>query len=324
MRILIVDHNLHYRILLSEELIKAGHQVIESLNEHNVLKMCKDKCPDIIFIEHKLPDISGVDLVYKIRQLGGSSVWNTIILMGDNITADDLQKGLEAGADDFLLKPIQRFQLLYKLATIKRYQDLKNDIFEMAHDLALAHRALENVNTQDVMTGIYDVNTFYRILETEWFKSKKQNYKLGLILLNLDNFRVYNEIYGAELGDKRIKEISKELQNKLPENYKIIARTVGETFAVLLPQVTDLFALELANNLIRSIVDLKIPHKGSSLGEYLTASAGLAISNSNLNNYLELLEIADFALYKAKHSGKGKVYMEEAKLSKYNDNNRPC
>lgn len=315
MRILIVDNDLQNRISLSEELIKDGHKVIEALNEQNVLKICKDKCPELLFIDQKLSEVSGADLVYKIRQLGGSSVWNTIILMGDNITTTDLQKGLDAGADDFLVKPITHFQLLYKLSTVKRYQNLKNDIFEMAHELALAHRALENVNTQDVMTGIYDVNTFYKILETEWFKAKKQNYKLGLILLNLDNFRAYNEIYGAELGDQRIKEISKELYNKLPENYKIIARTVGETFAILLPQVTDTFALNVANNLIKSVIDLKIPHKSSCLGEYLTASAGLAFSSPKLNNYLELLEVADFALYKAKHNGKGKVYLEEVNLA---------
>lgn len=311
MRILIADNDLQHRILLSEELIKAGHNVIESFNEQDVLKVCKDKCPDLLFIDYKLAGSSAIDLVYKIRQLGGSSVWNTIILMGDSITDSHLQQGLDVGADDFLLKPIQKFQLLYKLSMVKRHLELKNDIFEMAHDLSLAHRALENVSKQDVMTGIYDVNTFYKILETEWFKARRQNYLLGLILLNLDYFRAYNEIYGAELGDQVIKQIAKELQKRLPENYKTIARTAGETFAILLPQVTKEFALSVANNLIKVVVDLKIQHRGSRLGEFLTASAGLALSNLELNNFLELLESADFALYKAKHTGKGKVYLVE-------------
>ena len=315
MRILIADNNLQHRISLSEELIKAGHKVIEVFNDQNVLKICKDKCPDLLFIDCKLGEGSGIDLVYQIRQLGGSSVWNIIVLMAENITKEDLQRGLEVGADDFLLKPIDNFKLLYKLSTVKRNQDLKNDIFEMAHDLALAHRALENVNKQDVMTGIYDVNTFYRILETEWFKAKKQKYTLGLILLNLDYFRFYNEIYGAELGDEKIKQIAKELQKKLPDNYKIIARTAGETFAVLLPQITNEFALNIANNLIKVVADLKISHKGSASSEFLTASAGVALSNLELNNFLELLESADFALYKAKHTGKGKVCLEQANLT---------
>lgn len=320
MRILIADNDLQHRMLLSEELIKAGHKVIEVFNDQNVLKICKDKCPDLLFIDFKLSGVSGIDLVYQIRQLGGSSVWNTIVLMGENITAEDLQQGLEVGADDFLVKPIDNIKLLYKLSTVKRHQDLKNDIFEMAHDLALAHRALENVNKHDVMTGIYDVNTFYQILETEWFKAKKQKYTLGLILLNLDYFRAYNEIYGAELGDEKIKQIAKELQKNLPDKYKIIARTAGETFAVLLPQISNEFALDVANNLIKVVANLKIAHKGSASSEFLTASAGVALSNLEFNNFLELLESADFALYKAKHTGKGKVYLEEADFTSFNNN----
>lgn len=314
MRILVADNSIQHRTWLANKLVESGHLVIEAINDQNVLKICKNKCPDLLLIDSQLSGVSGIELVYRIRQLGGSSVWNTIILMADAATEIDFQQGLDFGADDFLVKPINHFQLLYKLATAKRHQELKNDIFEMAHDLAIANRALENVNKQDVMTGICDANTFHRILETEWFKAKKDKYDIALILLNVDYFRAYNEVYGADVGDQRIKQIAKELKNALPEKCNNIARTAGETFAVLLPRETQEFSLQLANNLIKLIANLSIPHKGSACSSVLTISAGVAITNAEMQNSLELLEAADFALYKAKHAGRNQVYVEPAKV----------
>lgn len=314
MRILVADNNINNRATLAEQLTANGHTVIEAINEQNVLKICKNKCPDLLLIDSQLSGVSGIDLIRKIRQLGGSSVWNTIVLMADLTTEIDLKQGLSCGADDFLVKPISHFQLLYKLATAKRHQDLKNDIFGMAHDLAITNRALENVNKQDVLTGVYDANTFYKMLELEWFKAKKDKYDIALILLNLDYFRAYNEIYGADVGDQKIKEVALALQGALPEEYKNIARTAGETFAVLLPHGDAEFALKLANNLTKTIMDLGIAHKGSPCSNILTMSAGVSITDGEFNNSLDLLEAADFALYKAKHTGRNQAYFEPVKI----------
>ena len=311
MHILVADDSLQCRRHLANKLTELGHSVVEALDEQNVLKICKTKCPDLLFIGSKLSGVSGIELVYKIRQLGGSAVWNTIILLAEMASELDLQQGIDCGADDFLLKPINNFQLLYKIATATRHQELKNDIFEMAHDLAIATRTLENVNKQDAMTGLCDVNTFYRKLETEWFAAKKENHDIALILLNLDYFRAYNEIYGADLGDQKIKQVAKELHNALPKEYvNNIARTAGETFAILLPQKNADFALGLANNLIKLVCNLGIPHKGSACSNVLTISAGVALNNPKINNSLELLEAADFALYNAKHTGRNKAHLE--------------
>lgn len=314
MRVLVADNNINNRIRLVEQLTAEGHTVIEAIDEQNVLKICKNKCPDLLLIDSQLSGVSGIDLIRKIRQLGGSSVWNTIVLMSDVTTDIDLQQGLNCGADDFLNKPINNFQLLYKLATAKRHQDLKNDIFGMAHDLAVTNRALENVNKQDILTGVFDTNTFYKMLELEWFKAKKDKYDIAIILLNLDYFRAYNEIYGAELGDTTIKQVAQTLQTGLPEPYNIIARTAGETFAVLLPKTDAEFALQLANNLIKKVADLGIVHKGSPCANILTISAGVSITDGDFNNSLDLLEAADFALYKAKHTGRNQAYFEPVKV----------
>ncbi len=314
MQVLVADNDLNNRSTLAEQLTANGHTVIEAINDQNVLKICKNKCPDLLLIDSQLSGVSGIDLVRKIRQLGGSSVWNTIVLMADVATEIDFKQGLSCGADDFLIKPVNPFQLLYKLATAKRHQELKSDIFGMAHDLAIANRALENVNKQDVMTGIYDVNTFHKMLEVEWFKAKKGKYDIALILLNLDYFRAYNEMYGAELGDQRIKQIAKALQDALPEPYKNIARTAGETFAVLLPNGVAEFALKLANDLVAIVRDLGIVHKGSPCANVLTISAGVSITEGEFGNSLDLLEAADFALYKAKHTGRNQSYFEPVKV----------
>ena len=105
--------------------------------------------------------------------------------------------------------------------------------------------------------------------------------------------------------------MAKELHNALPKEYvNNIARTAGETFAILLPQKNAEFALGLANNLIKLVCNLGIPHKGSACSNVLTISAGVALNNPKINNSLELLEAADFALYNAKHTGRNKAHLE--------------
>jgi diguanylate cyclase (GGDEF)-like protein len=314
MRILVADNDISHRAKLVVELQKLGHFVEEAVNEDSVLKICKTKCPDLLLIDINLSGVFGADLVHKIRQLGGSAVWNTIVLMAELPLEETLLKGLECGADDFLSKPLNVLQLQYKLNSAKRHQELKDEIFNMAHDLAIATRALEGVAIQDTMTGIIDVNTFHRMLETEWFKAKKNDYTLALILLDLDYFKAYNEIYGAEIGDQRIKQIAIALKDALPQNYKHIARTTGETFGLLLPNVTAEFAVKLAQDLIQVVADLKLAHKGSACSSYITASAGVSITEQQVKDKLDLLEAADYALYKAKHTGRNQVYFESAKV----------
>lgn len=315
MRILIADSDSIHRNKIVQFLQQLGYKTEEALSAQEVLACCRNKCPDLCLLDVQLSGADGIEVVKQIRQFGGLAVWNPIILMGASPTEQQFKAGIMAGADDFFVKPINFIMLEYKLQAVQRQDKLKEQVFSVAHDLVLANRALENVVNKDSLTGMADLNTFHHALESEWFKTKENNNTgLALIIIGLDCFKRYNAIYGSAIGDDRIKEVASALNNVLVDvPHHTFARTVGESFSVLLPGLAAKQAVALANKMIATICALKIPHADSKCSQYLTASAGVAaIEQERFNSPLELMEAADYALYQAKHKGRNQVYFEVA------------
>ena len=312
MKILIADNDVYHRNNIVQFLQQNGHVTVEALSVQEVIDICKSKCPDLIFMDIKLSGVSGIEVIKKIRQLGGVAAWNPIILMGAEFDERDLRAGIEVGADDFFTKPIDLIRLEYKIGAAKRHEDLKEQVFSVAHGLVMANRALENVAVKDNITGIADVNTFHHELEKEWFKAKKNNTDLSLLLIDLDYLESYNDIYGVAKGDETIKTVAIVLKNNLSKRTSAtLARTIGGTFAILLPTETAEQALTLAQTLQKAVLELKIPHKGSRSSEYLTISIGASITQQDyFKNPLDLMEAADYALYQAKHKGRNQICFE--------------
>ena len=317
MRILVADSDSKHRNTVVQLITQLGCHAIEALSAQEVLRHCRDKCPDLCLLDVQLSGASGVDLVKQIRHLGGVAVWNHILLMGTAANAQQFKDGIAAGADDFFLKPIDPLRLEYKINAAKRHEDLKEQVFAVAHDLVLANHALENVVNKDRLTGIADLNTLHKSLEAEWFKAREKNTDLSLVILGLDCFKRYNALYGAELGDRQIQAVAialnAALQDVQPHTF---ARTVGESFAVLLPGIEQKRAVVLAKKLLSTIEALAIAHADSKCSAFLTASAGVAsIKQESFKNPLELLEAGDYALYQAKHKGRNQVYCEQTALA---------
>lgn len=313
MRILVADNDSEHRAQLISICQQLGHTMQEALNLRDVLTICKKKAPDLCFIDASLSGVSGVEVIKQIRQLGGVSVWNPIVLMSSQTSVESMREGIDAGADDFCLKPINKINLEYKIKSAQRMENLKEEVFSVAHDLVLANRALENVITQDIMTGIADISKFHKDLEIEWYKAKKENTTLSMVIFDIDDFREYNNLYGSNKGDEQIKLVAATVQKILPAEAKTFARTTGVSFALLLPQVAGEMARDVGEKIRSSVEDLKVENKGSRCGDVLTVSVGVtATVADNLKNPLDLMEAADFALYQAKHKGRNKVYYEPA------------
>jgi len=313
MRILIADNDSEYRAQLVEFCKQLGHTLQEALNLRDVLEICRRKCPDLCFIDLSISGVSGIEVVKQIRQLGGNAVWNPIVLMANKPSPENLRDGIAAGADDFCEKPIDKLRLEYKIKSAQRQENLKEEVFSVAHDLVLANRALENVLTQDTMTGIADISKFHKDLEAEWFKAKKDNTTLAMIILDMDDFREYNNMYGSDKGDEQIKQVAAVLQKVLPKECKTFARTAGASFGLLLPQIEAEKAQEIGEKLRTTVEELKIENKGSRCGVVLTISVGVTTTvKDNFKNPLDLMEAADFALYQAKHKGRNRVAYEPA------------
>lgn len=313
MRILVADQDVEHRGILVTKLKSWDHKVQEALSEREVLDICREKCPDLIFIDKELSGVSGFDISPKIRQLGGHAIWVPIIIMARTLSDQEMLQGLDAGVDDFLLKPIPEIQLFIKVKSAERHLSLKEEVFSVAHNLVVANRALESIVTQDLLTGMGNSNSFDDALEKEWFEAKRTEHSLGLIVCNLDFFQAFNQTYGATMGDKVIKQVAEALKSSLPIGNASLARLSGETFAILLPNVGKEEATKIAEGCRAAVEGLQIPHVNSGCSSYVTASFGVSVVEAGqYTNPWDLKEAADYALYQAKHHGRNRSYFVPA------------
>jgi len=317
MRIMVADQDVAHRTTMVSALQKLGHTLQEALSGREVIEICRKKCPDLIFIDSQLADQPGIEIVRQIRQLGGHAVWAPIVLLSKTATDEVIIQGIDAGTDDVLEKPVSEARLRVKLSSAQRLLDLKEEVFKVAHELVVANRALQSVVTQDLLTGLGNSNSFDEALEREWKKARKENKPIAVILLNLDFFQQFNEAYGAKEGDRAIKRVADILKFNSPGGDTVIARMIGESFAVLLPNTSREEALIVAEKMRSAIETLNIPHKSSGCSDHLTASFGVALAEKDhYTDPMDLKDAADFGLYQAKHRGRNRSYLVSADEAK--------
>jgi diguanylate cyclase (GGDEF)-like protein len=309
MRVLVADQEADHRASLVNYIQTLGHTVQEALTERDVLDQCRGKCPELLFIDSELSGISGLELVRQIRLLGGHAIWAPIVLMSKVFEEQQMRLGVEAGTDDLLIKPIPAVRALAKVRSAERLVNLKEEVFTVAHNLVIANRALENIATQDVLTGIGNSNTFDDDLERYWFDAKRNNAPLTIIMTNLDYFQAYNQSYGAAKGDDAIKRAAEILKSALPKGESSLARIAGETFSILLPNTSKEEGMKAAEDLRAAIDAAEIPHINSGCSDHLTASFGVSMAEpGRYTSPWDLKEAVDFALYQAKHHGRNRSY----------------
>ena len=157
----------------------------------------------------------------------------------------------------------------------------------------------------DELTGLLNRKYFYETLEEEVEKNKYLS--LSLLMVSVDDFKLYNQLYGTDEGDKALKHVAAVLQACVGENGHV-ARYNGKEFAVILPQFDILAAKNMANNIRMQIMDINKQNRGQMYRQKaLTASVGICSIPYAASNMKQLMDNADMALYQAKHTGKNKV-----------------
>jgi diguanylate cyclase (GGDEF)-like protein len=220
---------------------------------------------------------------------------------------------LEAGAADFISKPIRAALILARVSTQLRLK-------RMADELRFAAAT-------DALTGIANRRKFDQILEQEWQRSLRGADPLSLLLIDVDHFKLYNDRYGHPKGDQALQLVAKALVNALRRTADLVARCGGEEFGLLLPQTARAGALHVAQHVLNTVKALGIAHAGSPVARHLSVSIGIAcydeqsafwVSNPADVRYMsndrrlscaasDLVVTADKALYAAKRAGRAQA-----------------
>ncbi|WP_013323116.1 diguanylate cyclase domain-containing protein [Gloeothece verrucosa] len=180
---------------------------------------------------------------------------------------------------------------------------------KLYQELKTANQELERIAYLDSLTQIPNRRQFDLTIKREWFRLRRQQLPLSLVLCDIDHFKQYNDFYGHPQGDLCLKQVAQGIASNLKRSADLVTRYGGEEFAVILPN-TDLDgAIHVVKQIQQAIAQLKLPHQGLGLEKYVSLSMGIAtmIPGPNLS-YEELISLADKALYKAKANGRNRFF----------------
>ena len=202
--------------------------------------------------------------------------------------------------------------LAYVMEAAFRSDYMKNRILALeAERLQLLTQRLQQLSTTDSLTQIANRRHFEQVFDAEWRRCQRSHEPLSLVMVDVDAFKEYNDTYGHPMGDECLRKIAAAINDGCRRSSDLCARYGGEEFVILLPQMREQEALELADNIRQSIQGLAIPHKKSTAG-VVTISAGVACQTPQFDGQAEeLIRLADQWLYEAKSAGRNQVLHNE-------------
>ena len=297
-KILLVEDNEFEAKVIQNYLSARSYQVEHLKDGMAAIRRASSGDIDVVLLDLLLPKMTGFEVC---RQLKGDPLTRNIqIIM---VTAlEDVEskiRGLGQGADDFLVKPIHKEILLTRIESLlkkKRYVDRLSVNYE---------KALQSAIT-DNLTGLYNQTYFKKFLELEMERSRRQKHPLALMMLDIDDFKVYNDSLGHLTGDQILQEFSQLIQQNI-RKIDLAARYGGEEFAIVLTYTNAKGAVTIAERLRQAIETHQFSYKTSDPSKILTTSVGLTDFHADPLTVLELIERSDTALYQAKRAGKNRV-----------------
>ena len=292
MDVLIADDDPGTRLLVSAAVEQLGHRCSVAEDGTEAWRRFQAELPDVVITDWQMPGMDGTALAKAIRSHGGSPYSYVVVLTG---AADETAARLtmEAGADDLLLKPLDVAQLERKLIAAARVTAL--------------HRRMHEDARHDPLTGLGNRLRLAEDLEVVCGRVARYAHVYSVVLLDIDNFKGYNDSSGHMAGDDVLRAVARALDQQIRSG-DALYRYGGEEFLALLPEQPIESAAIAAERLRASVEALAIPHPAAGV---VTVSAGVASLAEPGCRPDEVFELADQALYRAKEGGRNRVEVHQ-------------
>ncbi len=224
-----------------------------------------------------------------------------VLLLGDEVEMARVAKGLELGANDYLMKPIDRNELLARCRTQirrRRYQERLRTNYERSLSMALI----------DPLTGVFNRRYLDAHLPRLLDRAREAQKPLAMMFIDIDHFKRVNDTHGHAVGDEVLKELANRVTRHL-RSVDLVVRWGGEEFVVVMPDADAASALIVGERLRNRVAETPIPVTGPAGSLSITISAGIALTAPEQPNVEEVIRQADAALYAAKNGGRNKVVL---------------
>ncbi|WP_226976293.1 diguanylate cyclase [Vibrio fluvialis] len=293
--VLVVDDQAT-NIQLIYQLLKNEYDVLMATTGQQAIAVCREHKPDLILMDVLIPDINGWETC-KILKRDPDIATIPVIFVTALTDQDDENACWDAGAVDFLQKPINANTLKHRVRahlTLKHQSDLL--------------RLLAYV---DGLTGISSRRHFDQYIETQMGHAFRKQESLGVLLIDIDFFKQYNDRYGHIAGDDCLRQVAQSLKQSCLRSADMVARYGGEEFVLVLPDTDENGLEHIAQRIKQQLEQEAIAHIGSPTS-LLTVSAGGAVyqPGDQPGSTEAMLVLADTMLYKAKAEGRNQSRVE--------------
>jgi diguanylate cyclase (GGDEF)-like protein len=297
-RILVVDDNQDNIEIIATRLRYRDYEILEAADGKQAMALVYEGKPDLILLDVMLPDIDGYEISRRIKN-ADDLPFIPIILVTARDSTQDKVTGLDAGADDYLTKPIDFPELEARVRSMLRIKRLQDE-------LELKNRQLEQLSISDGLTGLFNHRHIHGLLAEEFERVERSNDCMSVAMFDLDHFKKVNDTHGHQAGDRVLVELAQILRETAREVDRL-GRYGGEEFMVLLPETciedAAVFVERVRHEVARRPFDIAADEPLR-----MTLSAGVAtFPHDTINSVEALVGMADQALYAAKEGGRNRT-----------------
>ncbi len=309
MQVLVVEDSAVYRKLICDQLGGWGFDTTVAKSGAEAWRLLQEQTsPKLVLLDWVLPDLDGIELCQRIRRAGSSRHYVYVILLTSKEGRQNMLDAMDAGADDYLMKPFDASELKARLL-------VGNRILDLQEELVTARESMRHAATHDSLTGLMNRAEVLQLLDRELERARRDSKPVGIILADIDHFKEVNDSLGHLYGDEALREITRRLRSRL-RGYDGLGRYGGEEFLLLLPGCDLEHAVQRGNELREFVASLPVVSAG--VKRLITMSMGVAVwEGSGLADVEALLGQADEGLYAAKAKGRNRLEHVESLAGKH-------
>ena len=299
--ILLAEDDPVTRMLMTRFLKKAGYEVDAVANGSEALDMMTKRYYPMLVTDWEMPEMDGVALCKAVRNMQLDGYVYALLLTARD-SKEHIIAGLEAGADDYLIKPVHEPELIARLNAGRR-------ILNLEHSLRVANQRNRVLSITDALTGAYNRRYLMEQLPRELERCRRYAYPLSVLMCDIDHFKQINDERGHAAGDDVLQQFAARAQKSIRSNSDWVSRYGGEEFLIVLPETSHEGAMAVAEKIRSLVSSMPFPTRGGDAS--VTTSVGVAStgpSGPDITLKVDvLIRTADECLYRSKQEGRNRT-----------------
>lgn len=306
MKVLLAEDSLTMMLTTSAIIKKLGHEVTPARNGKEALELFASESPDVVLLDVEMPEYSGFEVAEKIRA-DYKDDWVPIIFLTGFVDDENLSRGIKAGGDDYLTKPVSSVVLNAKLNAMHRISEMQSKLLALTKELSETNDKLQKSVITDPLTGANNRLYLDECINREWYRGMRNKTDLSILLIDVDNFKTLNDSNGHQAGDECLIGLVKLFSSHLKRSTDVLCRYGGDEFVIVLPDTTDDYAMKIAEKIRSGVIEFSKNFKVDIPVDISVSIGNASYIPDDTISFDEFLTFADKALYAAKDAGRNCV-----------------